>query len=178
MFRWFTVLVLLIVSVPAWAGTIAIVDFERAVNETEEGQEAQKRLDTMYSTRKDEIERLRKELETDMEDYKSRQLILSEDARAETEKKLMEKQQTFESTYSQYQSEMQETYYMLLQDLDTKMRALTEKIAKEKGYSLVIDKAAVVYVGDDTVDMTDLLIKRYNAQDSSSTATPAPEKPE
>ena len=62
----------------------------------------------------------------------------------------------------QYQQEMQQNYYTLLQDLDTKMRALTATIAKEKGYSLVLDSAAVVYSGGDTVDMTNELIKRYN----------------
>ncbi len=149
-------------SVLAHAGTIAVIDFERAVMETEEGKEAQSRLDTMYSTRKTEIERLRDELQAEMEDYQARSMILSDTARADTERRLLEKQALFEQTYTRYQGEMQQTYMTLLQDLDEKMRKMTITVAKEQGYDLVIDKAAVVYVGAQTTDMTDLLIKRYN----------------
>lgn len=162
MLRLFVTLLMLVVASPALAGTIAVVDFERAVNETEEGKAAQERLDTMYSTRKTEIERLRTELEKELEDYQARSMILSEEARAETERRLLEKQGAFEETYMRYQSEMQSTYYTLLADLDEKMRKLTKTIAAEQGYDLVIDKAAVVYSGGETLDMTDLLIKRYN----------------
>jgi outer membrane protein len=160
--RLLVVLFALLVAMPAFAGKLAVVDFERAVNETEEGKAAQERLDTMYATRKAEIERLRDELQKELEDYQARSMILSEDARAETEKRLAEKQSTFEQTYMRYQTEMQQTYYTLLSDLDEKMRKLTTTIASEQGYDLVIDKAAVVYAGGETVDMTDLLIKRYN----------------
>jgi outer membrane protein len=163
MTRWFAVLLALLFAVSAHAGTIAVVDFERAVNETEEGKAAQERLDTMYSTRKTEIERLRDELMAEMEDYQARSMILSEEARTETEKRLVEKQQTFEQTYLKYQTEMQQTYMTLLQDLDDKMRRLTQTVAAENGYAVVLDRAAVVYFGGDTVDMTDQLITRYNA---------------
>ncbi len=162
--RFFVVLTALSFAIPAFAGGIAVVDFQRAVTETTEGKEAQTRLDTMYSSRKTEVDKLRVELEKELADYQSRALILSDEARATAERDLVAKQQRFEGLYTQYQQEMQQTYYTLLQALDEKMRALTEKIAKEKGYDVVLDRAAVVYNGGTTIDMTDDLIKRYNAQ--------------
>jgi outer membrane protein len=162
--RWFLFAFLCLVSFPAFAGKVAVVDFQRAVTETTEGKAAQDKLDTMYSTRKAEIDRMQADLEKQLADYQSRALILSEDARAATERDLGTKQQNFQQTYAQYQQEMQETYYQLLQGLDEKMRAMTEQIAKEKGYDVVLDRAAVVYMGGETVDMTDDLITRYNAQ--------------
>ena len=157
------VLVALLVSSVSWAGGIAVVDFQRAVNETNEGKAAQKKLDTMYASKKSEIEALQVQLETAVKDYQARQMILSEEARQTTERELMQRQQQFEMTYQQYQSEMQQNYYGMLQDLDTKMRALTEIIAKEKAYDVVLDKGAVVYVGSGAVDLTNVLIQRYNA---------------
>jgi outer membrane protein len=162
--RWFLFVVMLLVATPAWAYKVAVVDFQRAVTETTEGKAAQQRLDQMYATRKAEIDKLRTELEKELKDYQSRSLILSEDARMQAERDLMAKQQRFEQTYGQYTQEMQETYFMLLQGLDEKMRALVEKIAREQKYDLVLDQAAVVYFGGETIDMTDELIKRYNAQ--------------
>lgn len=170
--RWLALLfplIALFVSTNAYAGKIAVVDFERAVTETKEGKAAQARLDSMYASRKQEIKKLQDGLQKDMDDYQSRSMILSDDAKAEAEKKLQAKQQTFQDTYQRYQSEMQQTYQTLLQDLDQKMRKMTQQIAKEKGYDLVIDKAAVVYVGGDTIDMTDQLITRYDATESGST---------
>lgn len=163
MVRTFALVVMLLVSLPAWAGGIAIVDFQRAVNETEEGKGAQKKLDTMYASRKGEIAKKAEVLEAEIKDFQNRSMILSESARAEEEQKLYGKQQEFQQLSMKYESEMQQTYYTMLQDLDVKMRVISEKVAKEKGYDLVIDRAAVVYMGGSTVDMTDELVKRYNA---------------
>lgn len=164
MFRYALFFVFLLVAMPAQAITVAIVDFERAVNETTEGKAAQSRLDTMYSSRKAEIDTMRSDFEKLADDFQARALILSDAARADAEKELIRKQQAFEMKYMQYQQEMQQTYLTLLSDLDEKMRALTERIAKEKGYDLVVDKAASVYAGGQVIDMTPDLISRYNAE--------------
>jgi len=164
MIRTFLLGATLMASSIAHAGGIAVVDFERAVQETNEGKAAQARLDTMYASRKAEVERMRDEYQKMVEDYQSRALVLSEDARRQAEGDLVRKQQGFEAKYGQYQQEMQQTYMDLLSDLDKKMRALTETIAKEKSYDVVLDKAAVVYAGGAAVDMTDTLITRYNSK--------------
>jgi outer membrane protein len=165
--------------VSALAGTVAIVDFERAVTETTEGRDAQTRLDTMFRTRSAEIERMGSELEASLQDFEQRALILSESARADEERSILQKQATYQATVAQYEQEMQTTYLTLLQDLDEKMRRMTETIARERGYALVLDKAAVVYFGGDTVDMTAELVRRYNAQGATAPrpTTPAPAAP-
>lgn len=172
--QWLFVFSFVVAAAPAWASGIAVVDFQRAVMETTDGKAAQDKLDTMYASRKSEIDKLRSDLEGDFADYQARQMILSDEARAETEKGLVEKQQKFEAKYGQYQEEMQKTYYALLQDLDEKMRILCEKIAKEKTYDVVLDRAAVVYAGGTTIDMTDELIRRYNAMSALPTPAPKP----
>lgn len=148
----------------AFAGGIAVVDFERAVNETDEGREAQTRLDTMFATRRDELQRMQTEFQTAYEDYEARGIVLSDSARAEEERTLMTKQAELQQTAQTFETEMQSTYMTLLQDLDEKMRRLTETIAAEHEYDVVLDQAAVVYVGPGAVDMTPELITRYNAQ--------------
>lgn len=164
MIRHITMFLFLLCATVAEAGTIAVVDFERAVNETDEGKSAQSQLESMYASRKSELDSIRGELEKEFKDYETRSAVMSDTARAEVEQSIMAKQQRFQQMYMQYEQEMQSTYYQLLADLDAKMRTLTEKIAKEKSYSLVVDKAAVVYVGSDTIDMTNDLIQRYNQQ--------------
>lgn len=153
----------LLLSAQAWAGGIAVIDFQRAVNETTEGKAAQTKLDTMFAARRSEIEKKQQALEQEIKDFESRAMILSDAARQEAGETLMQKRGEFQQLYMQYEAEMQQTYMTMLQELDTKMRAVSEKVAREKGYDIVIDRAAVVYMGGSTVDMTDELVKRYNA---------------
>lgn len=161
--RLFVVLFALLCALPAQAGTIAVIDFQRAVVETDEGKSAQTRIDTMYESRRGEIERMRSELEREAQEFQSQAMILADSARAEREQALIAKNQRFQQTAMQYETELQQTYGMLLQELDQKMRSLAITIAKEKGYDMVLDMGAVVYVGSGAVDMTDELVQKYNA---------------
>ncbi len=160
MFGWMLGLALTTV---AQAGTIAVVDFQLAVTQTNEGKTAQSKIDQMYTARKAEIDKLKTELDREIADYQSRSMILSEGARADAEGQLVAKQQRFEQMYMGYQQEIQQTYGNLLQTLDEKMRAVSVGLAREKGFQLVLDKQAVVFSGADVVDMTSDLVVRYNA---------------
>ena len=161
---WFALGLGLMTAAPAVASDVVVVDFQRAVQETTEGKAAQQKLEQMRATREGEITRMKAALDKRLEDYQARQMILSAEARRVEEETLMMEQQRFQEKYVQYQQEMQQNYMGLLQGLDTKMRDLSATIAKDKGYQLVLDRAAVVYIGPDYTDMTDELIRRYNAQ--------------
>ncbi|MEQ1500654.1 MAG: OmpH family outer membrane protein [Myxococcota bacterium] len=164
MHRWMAVVACLTVSTPAWALKLCAVDFQKAVTDTAEGKSAQTKIDSMYATRKAELDRMQSELEKAIQDYQSRSLILSPDAKAAEEQKLGLQQQTFERTYMQYQNEMQQTYGSLLGDLDEKMRAVAQVVGKEQACSVVLDKAVVVFAGADMSDVTATLVAKYNAQ--------------
>jgi outer membrane protein len=153
----------LVFTLQASAAGVAVVDFQRAVNETDEGKAAQAKLDGMFQQKRSEIDKLGKELQAAFADYEKRKLVLSQDARGALEEQLRAKQGNLQGTQMQYEQQMQKAYYELLQNLDVKMRALTGKIAKEHQYELVLDSAVVVFSGEPTIDMTDELIKRYNA---------------
>ena len=162
--RFLLILGLLMMAAPAsWAANLAVVDFQRAVENTEEGRSAQSRMDTMLESRRNEMLRMQTELEKEMQDFQSRAMILSEQARADAEQELMAKQQRYQSTAMQYETELAQTYQMLLAELGQKMRSLAITIAKEKGVDVLMDAAAVVYTGDNVVDITDELIKKYDA---------------
>lgn len=157
-------LTVLLAAVPALAAGTAVVDFQRAVNETNEGKNAQGKLEQMYASRRGEIDRQRTELQTAIQDYEQRKLIMNDEARQQAEQDIYNKQRKLETDLVRYEQEMQQQYMQLVADLDQKMRAMTGTIAKEKGYDLVLDSQAVVYAGGSVIDMTDELIRRYNAK--------------
>lgn len=155
---------MLVWATEARAEKLCMIDFQTAVTETAEGKSAQTKIDTMYSSRRSELERMQQELDKAIKDYQSRAMILTGDAKAQEEEKLALKQRSFEQTYMQYQNEMQQTYAQLLGDLDEKMRKVAQTVGKEQGCTVVIDKAVVVYAGPDLADVTPTLVSKYNAQ--------------
>lgn len=154
---------ILLMSAPAWANKICVVDFQTAVTETSEGQAAQKRLDGMYASKRAELEKMQLNLQNAVKDLQSRRAILSADALAKEEQTLGRQQAQLEQTYMAYQEEFQRTYTAMLGDLDKKMRTAAEQTAKSKNCSIVLDKAAVVYQADDVTDISKALVARYNA---------------
>jgi Skp family chaperone for outer membrane proteins len=155
---------LLLASTPAFAFKMCMIDFQTAVTDTAEGKAAQTKIDTMYASRRSELERMQSDLEKAVQDYQSRQMILTGDAKTQAEQKLALQQRTFEQTYMQYQNEMQQMYGQLLGDLDEKMRTIAQTVGKEQQCTAVLDKAVVVYAGADMVDVTKMLVTKYNAQ--------------
>lgn len=163
MLRLCVLIVSLGLSVPALAGGIAFVDFQSAVNDSNRGQSAQKRLEQMYAARKGEIDKQKSDLEQAFAQYDQQKLILTDEARAQAEQSLMMKQQQLQQDMMKYQTEMEQNYSNELAKLDAELRTLSGTIAKEKGFDLVIDKAVVVYSGPAVTDMTAEVIRRYNA---------------
>lgn len=149
---------------PAFAMKLCVIDFQKAVTDTAEGKAAQTKIDSMYASRKSELERMQTDLEKAIQDYQSRAMILTGDAKAQAEQKLALQQRNFEQTYMSYQNEMQQTYMSLLGDLDEKMRAIAQNVGKEQTCTAVIDRAVVVYGGPDLADVTATLVAKYNAQ--------------
>lgn len=149
---------------PAWAVKLCAIDFQQAMLQTTQGKTAQTKIESMYSTRKAELDRMQKDLEKAIQDYQSRALILSAEAKATEEQKLALQQQNFEQIYLKYQNEMQNTQAQLLGDLDEKMRAVAGVVGKEQTCTAVIDKVVVIYAGPDLADVTAALVTKYNAQ--------------
>ncbi|MEO0600176.1 MAG: OmpH family outer membrane protein, partial [Myxococcota bacterium] len=134
------------------------------VTETAEGKAAQKRLDSMYSSKRGELERMQSDLQKKATDLQSRQSILSPDALQKEQQELYVKQAEFEQTYMRFQDEFQKTYSAMLGELDTKMRAIAGKTAQSKSCSILLDKAAVVYAGSDVADVSSSLVDRFNRE--------------
>lgn len=145
----------LFVAAPAYADSkICIIDTEEAMNETGEGKAAQAKLESMYTGKQAEIERLQADLEKQLTDYEARKMILSESARADQERVLAEKQRAFQAMVAQSEEEMQVTYQQLLQGMTDKLLRVAPTVAARKACSVMLQKEATVYVGPDVLDLT------------------------
>jgi len=143
---------------------IATVDYQRALENVSEGATTKARLEGMFAAKKSALEKMATQLKAQQTELEKQSVILSDSAK-------VAKQKEFETAYMQYQQaasvaegEMQQAYMGAMETLIEKMKKLTQTIATEKGYTLVIEvnEGGVVYAAP-TIDLTSDLITRYNA---------------
>lgn len=155
---------LLATSLPAWAGGIAIVDFQLAINEVEEGEKARQEIDALLRQKQQAIQNMEQQLQTKMQEYEKQRLILSDEARQAKEQEIVQLQQQYQQAAMQAEMEMQQLYTQKMEGLISKMRTISSQIGQEKGYDLVLEvtESGVVYSAATLPNITPELIKRYN----------------
>ena len=144
------------------AAKIGVVDFQSAIQQTKEGQAALKKLDTAYQQKKTAIAAMETQLRQMQSDYEKQASILADSARKAKEQELLAAQSQYQQAYQQSEQEMQALYGQLMQNLLDKMKMICTQIGKEKGYTLIIEKGAVVF-STDAIDLTSELVKRYDS---------------
>ena len=161
----FTALFAFALPVSAAEMSIAVVDFQAALDQVTEGKTTRARLEGMFAERQKAIGEMENQLRDMKEQYDKQAMILSDAARAQKEQEMMQAQGVYQQTYMQAEQEMQAAYGQSMEALISKMRVITEEIGKEKGYTLVLEttESGIVYSAG-TNDVTSELIKRYNAK--------------
>ena len=144
---------------------IASVDYQKALESVAEGESARKKLESMFQSKKSAIEKLKSNFDAMQADYQKQSVLLSDSAKREKEDAINLAGMQFQQAYQQSEGEMQQAYQGAMEQLIAKMKTITVSIATERAYTLVIEinEGGVVYVSP-TIDITDELIKRYNAQ--------------
>ncbi len=144
---------------------IAVVDLQRALNETEDGRRAKARLKRLFEKRQQQLDKSQNELKAQKEQIE--QLIASkapqktiQDRAATYQKALIELQ----STYMEYQRELAEQEGRLTREIIARMERILRRIGQSEGYTLILERneGGVVWVPSN-LDLTDQVIQRYNA---------------
>lgn len=156
---------------------VAVVDMQRALNETEDGRKAKAQLKKIFEERQKTLDKQQNDLKTLKESLEKQRDVLARDVLA---KKLDEYQQAvaqLQTTYMEFQRELQAKEGDLTKGIIERMQRIMRRVGQTDGYALVLERneAGVVYVPS-TYDLTDLLIQRYNAGEGRS-ETSAESKP-
>lgn len=143
---------------------IAFVDLQRALNEVEEGKRAKKRLKRLFRKRKKQLEAKQSEILKMKATLEKEVALLKEDVKRkkviEYKKMVMELQQLA----FKHRQELATKETEMTQPIFKKMKLIIDKIAKKGGYTLVLEKSeSSVLFAKKTMDLTDQLIKMYNA---------------
>ncbi len=175
-------------TAPAGPAKIAVVAFQVAVAQTNEGQRNFADLQKKYEPKRQTLKGLNDEIETLTKQLQTQGATLSEADRASRAKTIDDKKKQLQREAEDAQNDMQQEMQDLYNGLASKVYDVLESYAKQHGYTLVLDVAQqqtpVLYATEST-NITKAIIDAYNAKSgvpappaaAPSAPTPAPKAP-
>lgn len=144
---------------------IGVVDLQRAINETEDGRQAKRRLTKLFEERQKKLDAAQESLKSQKESIERQQDVLSEEALKKKVGKYQEDLMALQTEYVDYQRELSTKEAELTKKILDKMQAILRRIGQSDGYTLIVEanEGGIVWVPSN-LDLTDVLIQRYNAQ--------------
>lgn len=165
---------------PAPAATqnirIGVINVERLVQESALGKEAFARVKRLNDVKKDEADKLQKELR-DMEQKLADQgSAMADDKREALQKSYQEKAISFKRFQDDANRELEASQKKELGELERRVFPVINQVGKEKGYTVIFNKfnSGLIYA-DDAVDVTDDVLKVFNTTVSVPSAAKAPD---
>jgi outer membrane protein len=146
----------------AIAGGIAVVDFNKAGSLVREGTKMQAELEELKADRTERLKEMEAQLMAMQTDYQKQAMILSDDTRKQKESEIMAATQEFQSAMASAQQEFSSAAERKGAALFERLRTTCETIGKEKGYDMIIESSAVIYLGK-ADDITAELVTRFDS---------------
>ena len=152
-------------GVEAAATRIGVVDVQKVLVRSVAGVAAREQLEREKATMQKDVDTRRGEVEKLREELEKKGLVLSADAKREKEETLQRKVRDLRRLSEDLDKELQRKEQALTQRILQELTSLIEKIGKERGFLLIVERrgAGVIY-GDAEADITEEVIKVYDQE--------------
>jgi outer membrane protein len=141
---------------------VGVLDLQRCLQQSEAGKKASKSLQEKSDRIKKELTVKREDLKKQREDFNKKMNVLSQDAKRDKEKELARKEEDFRDLVREKEEEMHKDEYNAMQPLLSELFDITSKVAKDEGYTLILEaKSGVVYYTK-SIDLTEKIVKLFN----------------
>lgn len=141
---------------------IGYVDMQKAIQETSTGKKAKKDIEKEFNAKKAELQKKEADLKKMDEDLRKKSSALSDEVRAKKMQELQGEAMKFQREVGESQMAFQKKERDLTQPILEKLQSALEKVAKEGGYTMVLEKSeqSVLWAKKD-LDLTDSVVKEY-----------------
>lgn len=148
---------------------IGVVDLQRAMNETEDGRKAKRRLKTLFDKRQKELDALQEELKQMAEQLEQQKNVLSEAVLRERYGQYQQKLAELQQAYMESQQELATKEAEYTQQILERMQAILRRIGQAEGFTLIVEanEGGVIFAPTH-LDLTDRVIQRYNSENPAS----------
>jgi outer membrane protein len=161
---------------------VGIISSFEALAATKEGQKAIDEMNKSFQPRKEALDKLQAQIQSDQAKLKNGAATLSVDAQKKLNADIEANTKTLNRQTEDAQSDAQEQEGKIMQELGTKMMTVLTKYAADGGYAVIIDvgnqqQGSVIWAAAE-VNITADIVKLYDEKYPLSAATtPAPAKP-
>lgn len=152
-------------SSPSAELKVAVVDFQRAINETEEGKQAERTLNSALAEKKKKFEIMKGELEGMRQDFEKQRLVLSGKPLEEKRNALQQKLIELEQTGAGYEQEMMQKKAEALKKIVIGLQEVVQQIGQKEAYDFIFEKSqGGVLFSSGAEDITERVIQTYNTR--------------
>ena len=142
---------------------IGVIDFQKILKVSDAGKAAfstikdeGEKMESDLKKKREEIEELKKKIERES-------LVMSKEMREEKGRDFRIKINDLKSLEKTYQAKLYALEKRHIGQFKKDIFEIAGEIGKKKKYILIVDKAATIYYPD-SLDITDAVIKKYNAK--------------
>ncbi|MBK9321455.1 MAG: OmpH family outer membrane protein [Bdellovibrionaceae bacterium] len=143
---------------------IGFVDMQKAIQSTAAGKKAKAELEGEFNKKKKELEKKEADLKKMGEDLERKKAVLSEEVLGKKQAEFQEEMLKYRDVVGKSQIEIQKKERDLTAPILDKMKKVIEKVAKDKGYSMILENSQMVLFATADSDLTDDIIKAYEKE--------------
>mgnify|MGYP002637811327 CR=1 FL=1 len=155
----------------AKAVKIAFVDMQRALLQVDEGKSAKKTLEKMKAERQAELDKLQDELRKLKVNFDSQKEFMPPPKRAEKEEEFRGKLMELQRKYAELQKELATEEAKLSKTIFARMARILQGIGEKQEYTMIFEKTeSSLLWAERHLDLTDEVIRRYNAGEGKAKA--------
>jgi outer membrane protein len=162
---------------PSQAQNIVTVSFNAAVLQTAEAQKSLSALEARYAPKQKQLQALNDEVEGLRKQLADTSSNLSDSERAARTQSLESKEKQLQREAEDFKSDSQSESERVFQRAATKVYAFLQTFSQQHGFTAVIERGSdaypVVWYAASNLDITEQLIKAYNAQAEGASSAPA-----
>jgi Skp family chaperone for outer membrane proteins len=156
---------------------IVTVSFNAAVLQTAEAQKSLSALQARFAPKQKQLQVLSDEVESLRKQLADTSSNLSDSERAARTQSLESKEKQLQREAEDFKSDSQSESERVFQRVATKVYAFLQTFSQQHGFTAVIERGSdaypVVWYAASNLDITEQLIKAYNAQAEGASSAPA-----
>lgn len=161
----FSLLALVAKNVVAQELKIGLVDFQRALNEVEEGKAAKARLKVEFDQKQKTLDALQNDLKAMKDNLEKQKLVLSQDAMKQKATEYQDKFIELQKRLAEFRGELQQKEAQYTGEIVTSMRQIVQEIGAQEKFTLIFEKATdVVLYSPTATDLTPKVITAFNSR--------------
>jgi len=155
---------------------VAVIDFQRAITENQEGKKAQDQFLQEINKRQSDFDKKQKSLDEMQNKLKTQEKLLDEAARTNLSKQIDQTTTEMNRMNEDAQKELGDMQQKLFRPIAERTSKVLNAYAQETGYAVVFDVSSqansIIYV-QDVADITTEIIRRVDAEAGKTAAKPA-----